>query len=116
MDDTPPSGGLTGRWSMAGFPRRIAIAGLLVAALSPAPASAANWLEMNFWLSGPRYDGVLPPCDLPAALSLIQHRFATKEGRFWQSDLQIVGIERVHEVAFRPWAPDTIPRRYCGGV
>src|SRR5437016_2410633 len=88
--------------------------GLLVG--SAAPASAANWFEKNFWLSGPRYDGVLPPCDLPHALGRIQSRFATKEGRFWNSDLRIVGFERVRETAFRPWAPHTIPRRYCSAI
>ncbi len=80
------------------------------------PANAANWLEKNFWLSGPRYDGVLPPCDTPWALERIQHRFATKEERFWHSSLKIVGFEGLRETAFRPWAPDTIPRRFCSGV
>jgi hypothetical protein len=78
------------------------------------PAGAANWFEMNFWMSGPRYDGVLPPCE--AGLSKIQSRFATKETRFWNSNLQIVGFDKVRETAFRPWAPDTIPRRYCSAV
>lgn len=58
---------------------------------------------------------MLPPCDAPAALSKIQQRFASKEGRFWNSDLQIVNFERIHEVAFRPWAESTIPRRFCSG-
>lgn len=87
------------------------VCGLL--AFSAAPVHAADWFEMNFWLSGPRYDGVLPPCDTPSALGRIQSRFATKEHRFWNSELRIVGFEAVRETAFRPWAPDTIPRRYC---
>jgi hypothetical protein len=82
--------------------------------LTGTPAPAANWLEMNFWLSGPRYDGVLPGCD--AALGTIASRFATKEGRFWNSELQIVGFEKVQQVAFRPWADNTIPRRFCTGT
>jgi hypothetical protein len=61
-----------------------------------APAQAANWLEMNFYLSGPNYAGVLPPCD--AALGKIASRFAEKESRF------------------RPWAEGTIPRRFCSAV
>ena len=84
--------------------------------LSAAPANAANWFEMNYWLSGPRYDAVVPLCEDPAALGKIQSRFADKEGRFWQSNLQLVDFERVHEIAFRPWAEGTIPRRFCGAV
>ena len=84
--------------------------------LSAAQANAANWFEMNYWLSGPRYDAVVPLCEDPAALGKIQSRFADKEGRFWQSNLQLVDFERVHEIAFRPWAEGTIPRRFCGAV
>ena len=40
----------------------------------------------------------------------------SSERRFWNSDLRIAGFEQVREIAFRPWAPDTIPRRYCAGV
>ena len=36
-----------------------------LAALSAVPAAAANLLELNFYLGGPRFDGVLPPCDSP---------------------------------------------------
>jgi hypothetical protein len=92
----------------------VACAGMVLAAA--APAGAASLLELNFWLSGPRYDGVLPPCDTPQALNKIQDRFATKEGRFWNSDLRIVQFEKLRETAFRPWAADTIPRRYCAGI
>ena len=42
-----------------------------LATLPAGPAGAAGWLEMNFYLSGPRYDGVLPPCDAPEALQRI---------------------------------------------
>ena len=79
-----------------------------------APAHAASWLEKNFWLSGPNYDGVLPPCE--AALNKIARRFAQKESRFWNSSLQIVSFEGVRETAFRPWANGTIPRRYCSAT
>ena len=89
----------------------------VVAAMLPAgPASAANIFELNFWLSGPRYDGVLPSCDSGAALDIIASRFAQKEYRYWNSELTIRGYERVREVAFRPWAPNTIPRRFCSAV
>jgi hypothetical protein len=79
------------------------------------PASAANWLEKTFYMIGPRFDSVIPPCDDSWALGTIRHRFATKEGRFWNSDLQILGFEQVKEIAFRPWAEGTIPRRFCTG-
>jgi hypothetical protein len=93
--------------------RYLVLAALLGAA-AVTQASAANWLEKNFYLIGPRYDGVLPPCE--AGLSTIALRFSQKEGRFWNSDLQILGFDRVRETAFRPWAPQTVPRRYCTAV
>ena len=60
-------------------------------------------------------------CDdaAPILLSKIQFRFAQKEGRFWKSDLKILGFDRIREISFRPWAagaPDAIPRRYCTGT
>ena len=90
----------------------LAISFFAISAISQ--ASAASWLEKNFWLSGPRYDGVLPACE--AGLDVIAQRFAQKEGRFWNSNLQILGFDRVRETAFRPWAPQTVPRRYCSAV
>ena len=89
---------------------------VILASLPFAPAVAASRLELNFWLSGPRYDGVLPPCDAPAALDKISARFASKESRFWNSDLTIAGYEKVRETAFRSWAPHTIPRRFCSAL
>ncbi len=83
-----------------------------VFALAPT-AQAANPLEMNFWLSGPRYDGNLPACE--AGLPSITHQFAEKEGTYWNSALRITGYARIQEVAFRPWQSDNIPRRYCTG-
>ena len=65
-----------------------------LAAVSVTSASAANWLEQNFWLSGPRYDGVLPSCDAEAALDKISSRFTMKENDFWNSDLKIVEFDR----------------------
>ena len=79
------------------------------------PAAAANWLELNFWLSGPRYDAEIPPCDSGWVLSDIRGNFGTKERRFWNSDLSIVEVSRVRQVAFRPWAEATVPRRWCAG-
>jgi hypothetical protein len=97
---------------MCGRASWFALALAVAAATVPAgPASAASIFELNFWLSGPRYDGALPPCE--AGLQTIASRFGQKEGRYWNSDLTIQGFERVREVAYRPWAPNTIPRRFC---
>ena len=79
-----------------------------------APAHSANWLEKGFYMTGPNYDGQLPPCE--AALGKISARFAEKEGRFWNSTLQILEFEQVREIAFRPWAEGTVPRRFCSAV
>jgi hypothetical protein len=79
-------------------------------------ARAASWLEMNFWLSGPRYEGVVPPCDYPDALSKITSRFNQRENNHWVTDLKIFAFEEIRETAFRPWASNTIPRRFCSGI
>jgi hypothetical protein len=68
---------------------------------------------MNFALTGPRYDGIVPRCDDPAALARIASRFAEKESLFWNSSLAILGFDRVRENYGRGWARDTIPRRFC---
>jgi hypothetical protein len=74
-------------------------------------AEAANPLELNFWLSGPKYDGRVAECE--KALSTISSQFHEKESSFWNSSLTITGFGRIHETAFRPWQSDNIPRRYC---
>jgi hypothetical protein len=89
---------------------------MLAFGLCAVDARAANFFEKNFWLSGPRYDGALPPCDAPWALGLIASRFSQKEYRFWNSNLSIVHFERIRQAAYRPWAEDTIPRRFCSAV
>jgi len=91
----------------------------LASALTFIPLShvgAANWLEKNFWLSGPRYDRDMPACDYAPALDRIIANFQTKEARFWNSALQIVGIEDIRETAVMPWAAQSIPRRFCSGT
>ena len=93
--------------------RSFALAGLIAIGAS-LPASAAGLLEKNFYLGGSNYDGDLPACE--AALGKIAWRFAQKEGRFWNSDLQILDFETVREIAYRPWAQGTIPRRFCTAV
>ena len=76
-------------------------------------ARAATWFEKNFWLSGPRYDSDVPLCEDHGPLDKIVARFSTKEGRFWNSALTIVGFEKIREVAWEPWSSGTMPRRYC---
>ncbi|MFG1181908.1 hypothetical protein [Xanthobacter versatilis] len=93
------------------------VAGLALVSMGGASgAKAANLLELNFWLSGPNYSGVVPACEDQQALDLIASRFAETERRFWASDLTITGFEKVHEIAFRPWGPQYQPRRYCKGT
>ncbi len=95
--------------------RRFIFSALLLAAFA-APASAASWPEFNFGLSGPRYDAYVPLCDHPGVLDAIAGEFAGKESEFWSSNLAILGIDRVRELAFRPWAAQAIPRRFCTGL
>ena len=87
--------------------------GVAFGLLAFSQAHAANPLELNFWLSGPRYDGVVAPCE--KALPTIISQFQEKESRFWNSPLVIQAYGRIHETAFRPWQSDNIPRRYCSG-
>jgi hypothetical protein len=74
-------------------------------------AQAAYPWELNFWLSGPRYDGRVAECE--RALGTITSQFQEKESTFWNSSLQITAYGSIHETAFRPWQSDNIPRRYC---
>jgi len=94
----------------------IVLAGLVAAFATP--VSAANWFELNFGLSGPRYDALVPLCDDPSVLSEISSKFGRKESEYWVSNLEILAIERVRQAAFRPWAgaPQAIPRRFCNGI
>jgi hypothetical protein len=84
--------------------------------VSASSGRAASWLEKNFWLSGPRYDRDIPGCSYQAALDRIAWNFGTKEGRFWNSELRIVGFENIQETAVLPWAAQSIPRRFCNGT
>lgn len=90
--------------------------GLALAAMGCPQARAANWFEKNFWLSGPNYSRDMPTCDYAPALDQIMFDFHTKESRFWNSELQIVGIEDIRQSAYLPWAAQSIPRRFCSGT
>ena len=90
--------------------RALLLASAFVAALAALPtgkAGAASWLEKNFYLSGPQYEGKLPPCDYRDALTMIASRFNQKENMYWVTDLRIVNFERIRETAFRPWAANS---------
>jgi len=95
------------------LPVVLAISGAVAIGGCVTSAQAAGWLEKNFWLSGPRYDSNVPLCDEYGPLNKIMTRFGTKEGRFWNSALTIVGFEKIREVAWEPWPSGTIPRRFC---
>ena len=95
------------------LPIVLAISAAVTTGGSVTSAGAASWLEKNFWLSGPRYDSNVPLCDEHGTLDKIAARFGTKEGRFWNSALTIVGFEKIREVAWEPWSSGTIPRRFC---
>lgn len=58
----------------------------------------------------------MPACDYSGALDRIIANFHTKEYRFWNSELRIVGVENIHETAWLPWAAQSIPRRFCSGT
>lgn len=79
-------------------------------------ARAASWIEENFWLSGPRYDRIMPACDSAHALDMIMGDFHSKEARFWNSQLQIVGFDNIRETVVMPWAAQSIPRRFCKAI
>jgi hypothetical protein len=89
---------------------------VLFCVFTAAPAHAANWFEKNFWMSGPEYSRDVPACDSHPALDRIIADFRTKEFRFWNSELRIVGFENIQETDFMPWAAQSIPRRFCHGM
>jgi hypothetical protein len=103
------SGRFSGRFALAALT-------LVLSLTAVSQPRAANLFEKNFWLSGPRYDRDVPACDYSQALNRIITNFHTKEYRFWNSELRIVGIENIHETADMPWAAQSIPRRFCSGT
>lgn len=97
-----------------GFARFASVAvaaAVLMLAGQPGTARAAGWIEKGIYLSGSNYDGDLPACE--AALGEITSRFESTQSRFWNTNVQILGYEKVHQVAYSPWAKGTVPRRFC---
>jgi hypothetical protein len=104
---------------MVRFGRIAAVAlGVALCVLSVSQPRAASWLEMNFWMPGPGYERSerhVPACDFPGALDRIIANFHTKEYRFWNSQLRIVGVENIHETAWLPWAAQPTSTALAGG-
>src|SRR5258707_15784949 len=84
-----------------GFGAALAVGAAL--ATSIAPAHAAGWLEKNFWLSGRRYDAVVPLGQGTAAGSKVASRHAQDEGRLWQQTLAPVDIHHGPLRGTHPW-------------
>ncbi|MCZ8377184.1 MAG: hypothetical protein O9342_17570 [Beijerinckiaceae bacterium] len=82
--------------------------GLLVAAL---PATAREEIPAETRIIP--WSAQISSCDSPGVLSKLQHRFNATERRFWNSNAEIIGFEKVRQAAFRPHGLDLIPRRYC---
>jgi hypothetical protein len=93
--------------------KTLALAALLAVFAFGSPAHAAWPWELNFGLTGPKYDGRVKECE--KVLGTITSQFYEKERVYWNSKLKIVAYGNIHEIAFRPWQSDNIPRRYCSG-
>ena len=91
--------------------RLVLVGAALVLPAIALPAQAANPFELNFGLFGPSYDGRIKVCE--QALGTITTQFQEKENMYWNSRLRITAYGDIHEIAFRPWQSDNIPRRYC---
>ena len=88
--------------------RALLLASALVAALAALltrTADAANWLEMDFYLSGPQYEGKLPPCDYRDAL--VNDRLALQSAR-----KHVLGDRSAHPV-LREDPRDRVPALGC---
>ncbi len=80
--------------------------GVLLGLFACGPAAeAANPFEMNFWLSGPKYDGRVAPCE--AALPTITSQFQDKESTYWNSSLTITGYGGSTKPRSGPGSPTT---------
>lgn len=102
---------------VVGFARFASVAltaAILAGAGLSGSAQAASWIEKGIYLSGSNYDGDVPACE--AALGEITSRFESSQSRFWNTNVQILGYEKVRQVAFSPWAKGTVPRRFCTAV
>lgn len=91
--------------------RKFLILSLLAAAGLAGTASAREQIpaEERWW----PYSANIPGCDDASVVNTIKSRFADKESTYWQSNLEIVAVDHIRTMAFRPNGLDLIPRRYC---
>lgn len=83
-----------------------------IAAASPAGAREELPAETRY---APFY-GVVSDCHSPGVLSRIQSRFASTERRYWSSQAEIIGFEKIRQSGLRADGLDLIPRRTCEAV
>jgi len=79
-------------------------------------AGAASWWEMKLLSVRAALRGRAAALRLSGRARRIASRFNQKEDQYWNSDLKIVNFEQLRETAFRSWAANTIPRRFCSGI
>jgi hypothetical protein len=91
--------------------RRNVIAAILL--LASAGAAFANSPRIRAEERVFAYDAQVAACDDAGVIGRIQRKFGFREATFWNSDLQIAGVDHIRETAFRPNGLDLIPRRYC---
>jgi hypothetical protein len=88
----------------------VALIGLTLGYASPAALARPQVPAEDRYDS---YEGILPSCADPSVFERIQSRFHARETEFWKSGLEIVSLDQVREIGFRPNGLDLIPRRYC---
>jgi hypothetical protein len=84
------------------------IFGMVLTCVTSAPTNAG---PLERLITG--YHGYIPSCDSAFALGTISWRFGYKEWRFWGSPDRVTQFGDVREIAYRPWGPGYVPRRYC---
>ncbi len=57
----------------------------------------------------------LPACEDSETVWWIKNRFDHTQATFWQSNLEIVDIDRIEEIGWRSNGTPLIPRRFCVG-
>jgi hypothetical protein len=57
--------------------------------------------------------GIVPACADPSVIGVVARRFASTERRDWNSSASIVDVTNPREIAYRPWGPDFVVRRFC---
>ncbi len=60
-----------------------------------------------------RWQAIVPQCADSGVIGTIQSRFHDREASYWNSGLDINGLDNIRETGFRSTGVDYIPRRYC---